>query len=172
MLHNKAKKGNVRQWIFHCLVNKCSSQGFCFMMCPWIWLQWRLMPMVYHAAHFRLTVLRSVCRESFSVVIEEALGWLFFSCFCFFICFFMLKVKPGVKFGSLVGEWTQCSGVVICLSSFCIMDVNEPVEEWKTKTRVKLKNTRDRVVSWVRHATYKVKLSWHFHNIFCNTIQI
>lgn len=36
------------------------------------------MPMVYHAAHLRLrTVLRGVCRESFTVVIGKALGLFF-----------------------------------------------------------------------------------------------
>ncbi len=62
------------------------------------------------------------------MVTEEALGY-------FYLFIFLLKVKPGGKFGSLVGEWTQCSGVVIGLGSFCSMDDNDPAEQWKKNTR-------------------------------------
>lgn len=59
-------------------------------------------------------------RKPFTVVIGDVLGLFFLFCFIF-----LLKVRPGVTFGSLVGEWTQCSGVVIGPSSFCSMDINE-----------------------------------------------
>lgn len=77
---------------------------------------------IWHAAHARL--LR--CLGDFGLSDPRSSGgWegLFSSSSFFlvlFICcyFFVLlnsKVKPGVKFRSLGGEWTQCGGAVISL---------------------------------------------------------
>lgn len=60
------KKGYVLQWIFHCPFDNCSFQGFCPMMCPWIW----------HAAHLRLLRLLSDFHWS-----DWRSSWLLLFCF-------------------------------------------------------------------------------------------
>lgn len=121
MKTKKEKKGNMLQWIFHWPFDNCSLQGFCSMMCLWIW----------HAAHWRLPKLRCDFhwgeREKFS----------------FFLSFFLkLRVKPSVKFRSLVGEWTQCSGDVISLNSFCS---RESINLQRKKRQGKDKNHKTQV---------------------------
>lgn len=71
-------KGKVVQWIFHYPVHNCSFQGFLLWCVHEFSCSENSMPMVYHAAHLRLLrVLRSVCRDSFTVVIGEARGEFF-----------------------------------------------------------------------------------------------
>lgn len=62
---------------------------------------------------------------------------LFFSIYLLilfkFNFYFLQKVRSGVKFWSLVGEWTQCLVVVTGIGS-CLNHINEPVGEQKRKT--------------------------------------
>lgn len=99
----KTKKGNVLQWIFHCPFDLFLT-GI----------------LLYHVNLACCSLKTSQSYQWFS------LRWLekFLFCFVFFVFFFLIEgqIKPGVKFRSLGVAWTQCSGVVISLSSLCRTD--------------------------------------------------
>lgn len=115
------------------------------------------MPTEDHAAHSRL--LRSV-----TVAICGTLDY-------HYLFILVLKVKPGVKVGNLVGEWTQCSGVEIDLS-FCstwMTTMNLLRNREISRVKVTSMSQHDTLTLTPRRYSYKSKhqLRKHFCLAFC-----